>query len=475
MPPKKRRRGQARKTDKYEDRVRKKLFRKFLLYTMIVTNFSVPATFLLSIYLGNMLLFYCFLAVLPLYFGTYILNQWTFKLRRIYWRTSFLILLLIISAMMWVLTYIAGGYSGAMISGFLSLILMGALFLEEERSMALSALILFVYLSFFFAEELGYYTPLITDPLTLKYSKGIIDFIMILMILLLVPQLAKNLEDSINFYRLRGVRLKKKREELENLVKERTKQLEASNRRLKELDKKKDEFISIASHELQTPMASIYGFSDLLMGKRIFNDRKKREKYLKIIRNETKRMSKMVKDMLNLSRIDMGTLKFDVEDIDVNNTLEELQLELEGAASKKNLKLTIHRSKPLPKMRADKEKLRQILINLIVNSVKYTDRGSITVDAKKRGKYIEFSVADTGIGIPKNEQVKIFERFYQVESPHTRKALGAGLGLSIVKEYVKNMRGKMWLESRVGKGTTFYFTLPIKFTPSKRTYVPKKK
>jgi signal transduction histidine kinase len=357
----------------------------------------------------------------------------------------------------------AGGYGGSMIAGFYIMILISAFLLEKREPIIVSVLVMLLYLGLMVSEEIFGIMPIGLDPLIIKYSKAIIDVLTFIIVTFLSVVISQNINDAIKYYQLKSERLSKMKKRLQTLVKRRTKELERSNKKLRELDKKKDEFISIASHELQTPMASIKGFSQLLQDDKTFKDPKKRKKYLKIMEDESTRMSKMVKNMLSLSRIDMGTMKFDVETINVNGFLEEIGLEMERISEKRGLKLTVHSTKGLPKMRTDKEKLRQILINLITNSIKYTEKGSITVDAIKKGKSIQFSVTDTGIGIPEKEQKKIFDRFYQIESPETRKVLGAGLGLSIVREYIRLMGGRIWLESKVGKGSTFYFTLPIKF------------
>jgi signal transduction histidine kinase len=445
-----------------EERIKEKTIKFVYKATILGSVFSTSMTLLDYIIFKDIYIFYGFWIAMSMSMSIVINNYLTFKKRIIPVKYSILLYITALFSGIILLTYLAGGFGGAFTSIYPIFLILGALLVKRRESIYIAIVVVLVYLTFFFGETFHFITPIVTEPTIIKYSKAIIDMLALIVIAILMSIISKNAEDSTRYYKLRSERLKKIRKRLEVLVKRRTRELENANRRLRELDKKKDEFISIASHELQTPMASMHGFSQLLQDSKIYDDPKKRKKYLKIIETETDRMSKMVKDMLNLSRIDMGTLKFDVEDVNVNDLLEEMQLELEGAASKKKLKLTVHYTKPLPKMRTDKEKLRQIFINLITNSIKYTEKGSITVDAKKRGRYIEFSIADTGIGIPKKEQEKIFDRFYQIESPHTRKVLGAGLGLSLVKEYVKNMRGKMWLDSKVGKGTTFYFTLPIK-------------
>lgn len=239
------------------------------------------------------------------------------------------------------------------------------------------------------------------------------------------------------------------------------KQLKKSFSELKELDIEKDSFISIAAHELKTPMTAIHGFAQLLEDKKMIDDVETRKKYLKIIESEVERLSKLVTNVLDLSRIDLGTMKFAIENVGISKQMEEVKNEMTQRVEGKGLKLEFTVEKNLPVVRTDRERLREVLINLIDNSAKYTPKGGIRVKAHRKGNFIEFSVTDTGIGIPSKDFKKIFTRFYQVETPLTRKVGGTGLGLSICKELVENLGGKIWFKSKVGKGTTFFFTIPI--------------
>ena len=245
------------------------------------------------------------------------------------------------------------------------------------------------------------------------------------------------------------------------------KKLKKSFRELKRLDVEKDRFISIAAHELKTPMTAISGFAQLLKDERIIEDKEKREKYLKIIEEEIKRLAKLVTDILDLSRIDLGTIKVFMEEVNVKEILNEVKDEMEELAKEKGLYLNIKVDEKVSTIFTDREKLKRILVNLVSNGIKYTEKGGVTIEAKKEKDKVRFCVCDTGIGIPKEHFKKIFTRFYQVASPYTRKATGSGLGLSICKELVELLGGRIWFESKVGKGSKFYFSLPIKYKPSK--------
>lgn len=230
---------------------------------------------------------------------------------------------------------------------------------------------------------------------------------------------------------------------------------------LKKLDQEKDTFISIAAHELKTPMTAITGFAQLLENKKTIRDAQTRNKYFGIIKEEIKRLSKLVTEVLDLSRLDLGTMKFTMELCDVSPLLEQVRDELLQKAKTKGLKLDFHIDSSLPKIVTDKERTLQVLINLVDNAIKYSEKGTITVQAGKDKDFIKFSVADTGIGIPKEHFSKMFTRFYQVENPLTRKVGGTGLGLSICKDLVEALGGKIWFDSRIGKGSTFFFTIPV--------------
>jgi len=237
--------------------------------------------------------------------------------------------------------------------------------------------------------------------------------------------------------------------------------LQDSLKKLKEVDVKKDEFISIAAHELKTPLTSIHGFSQLLLNPSVMKVSGKRSKYLSIIESETKRLSNLVTEILDLSRIDLGTIKFIIEDVNTSEILNDIKKEMEIQILSKGLKPVYRIESNLPKIATDKERLVQILMNLINNSVKYTPKGSITVKAYREKEFIHFAVKDTGIGIPKEHHSKIFQRFYQVDSSYTRASGGTGLGLSLCKEFVASLGGKIWFTSAFGKGSEFHFILPI--------------
>ncbi|MBU1199578.1 MAG: hypothetical protein KKE98_00885 [Nanoarchaeota archaeon] len=257
------------------------------------------------------------------------------------------------------------------------------------------------------------------------------------------------------------------KEELEKSQKEILKinqDIKKTNIELQKMDKTKTEFISVTAHELKTPLTSIHGFASLLQNKKILENKKQREYYLSIIMEDADRLKKLINDILDLSRLDLGTMKFMFEEINVRDALKSLVKELYIAASKKGLVLKADAASNVPNIiNADKSRLIQVLANLVNNAINYSPKkGSrIIVSASRKGSKVMFSVKDTGTGIPKNSLNKIFRRFYQVDSSYTRKVGGTGLGLAICKGIVEAMGGKLWVTSTIGRGSTFYFTVPI--------------
>ncbi|MBN2367392.1 HAMP domain-containing protein [Candidatus Woesearchaeota archaeon] len=231
---------------------------------------------------------------------------------------------------------------------------------------------------------------------------------------------------------------------------------------LKLMDKKKDEFLSVTAHELKTPLTSIRGFTELLKSPKIMNNKALRQKYFEVIVEDTRRLEKLIIDILDLTKLDMGTMKFDYENTTVKEIMDDLNNLVDLSIKSKKLK-SIYEYKPdLPVFITDKSRLLQVLSNIVNNAINYTEKGSIRVTVSEKGNFIVFSIEDTGLGIPKQEQDKIFQRFYQVDSSFTRKVGGSGLGLAICKGIIEAMGGKIWVKSIPEKGSVFSFMIPMK-------------
>ena len=230
--------------------------------------------------------------------------------------------------------------------------------------------------------------------------------------------------------------------------------------KLKEVDELKTEFVSNVSHELRTPLASIKGFVSTLLDIEVSEDNRK--KFLTIVDQESDRLNQLIEDLLDLSLIESGKMQFNFEPVNISEIMGKLKPEISEKIKKKGLSFKTEDLDSLPMVRADKNALLQIFVNLVSNAVKFIEKGGIWIRAEQwnGGKYIKIYVRDTGIGIEEKHLEKIFEKFYRVET--TIHAIpGTGLGLAIVKDLVEKHKGKVWVESEVGKGSTFYFTIPV--------------
>jgi PAS domain S-box-containing protein len=233
-------------------------------------------------------------------------------------------------------------------------------------------------------------------------------------------------------------------------------------RRLKELDKMKSDFVSNVSHELRTPLTSIKGSVDNMLDGLTGLLNEKQVRYLSRIKSNTDRLSRLINDLLDLSRIEAGRVEVRPATLPLTALAEEVTEHLKHLVAGKLIRVEVLSPDPEVTVWADRDKVTQVLVNLIGNAVKFTPQdGKVTVALEKSGTdYVRISVADTGPGILPEEKSKIFSKFYQVANIEKQKPKGSGLGLAISKALVEMHGGKIWVESEVGKGSTFHFTLP---------------
>jgi len=257
------------------------------------------------------------------------------------------------------------------------------------------------------------------------------------------------------------------KEELERRVRERTVELEKAYKELKALDRMKDEFLNMTSHELKTPLTSINSFLQLMGSEKLGKITKKQKNAMKTISQELKRLRGSIDKILDTSKLESGRIKPEMRNLllaeFIQNTVKSMKL----LANQKRITLTQKIAK-LPLIKADEWQLTELMTNLIDNAIKFTPEGGrITIEAKKNKNNILVEVKDTGIGVAKKDMPKLFTKFFQVEHA----VPGAGMGLRICKIIVEAHGGKIGVKSRLGKGSTFFFTLPIKKSASVNTHL----
>lgn len=229
----------------------------------------------------------------------------------------------------------------------------------------------------------------------------------------------------------------------------------------KELEKAKDDFVLLASHQLRTPMTAIKGFLSMIIGGDYGEVPEKMAKPLHEIANASERMIALINNILNISRIESGRTPFMFTDFDVTEVVRAVQSSLLALARQKNIEFLVADSQPLS-VQADADKVRQILENLIGNAIKFTDKGSVNVSFQTEGDFIKILVSDTGVGIPPEDHEKLFNKFQQLSSNQTGQSSGTGLGLYISQQLTQKMGGDLHLsQSVLNKGTTFVISLPV--------------
>lgn len=228
-------------------------------------------------------------------------------------------------------------------------------------------------------------------------------------------------------------------------------------RKLKEVDQMKDDFIAMAAHELRTPLTVVKGYAEMLAGSK--NLKGDDNEYLSRITVSIDQLNTLISDILDVVRLGQGRMSFDQKNTDISPILEKVVESFSVVARQKGLGISYEKNN-IPNVLVDAEKLRQVLVNIIGNSIKYTPAGSVKVFAEVSGSTVSIRVRDTGIGISAEDQQKLFGKFFRVKSKETEDIRGTGLGLWIAAQVVSNMGGKISVESIKGKGTDFIVSFP---------------
>jgi len=235
---------------------------------------------------------------------------------------------------------------------------------------------------------------------------------------------------------------------------------------LRKLERVRRDFVANVSHEFRTPLTAIQGFSETLLAGAV-NDPNNRDRFLGIILEHSRRLARLTEDLLRLSEMDAERLELEVRRLAVSQLVESCYETAQRRAAEKGLTLSLQLPGRLPDVAGDSRRLQEVLQNLLDNAIQYTlPGGKIVLSAEAKNDEVIFTVADTGIGIPRSDQPRIFERFYRVDAARSREAGGTGLGLSIAKHLIEVHGGRIWVESEVGEGSQFHFSIPV-FDPER--------
>jgi signal transduction histidine kinase len=239
-------------------------------------------------------------------------------------------------------------------------------------------------------------------------------------------------------------------------------EIEEKGRELEIANKHKSEFLANMSHELRTPLNAILGFTELILDNIYGKVPEKIQDVLERLEKNGRHLLNLINDVLDLSKIEAGQLTLSLNEYSMGELIQTVFTSVESLAAEKKLDLKVEVSKDLITGKGDEQRIAQVILNLVGNAIKFTDKGEVKVEATVSNETFLVSVYDTGPGLKEADQWKIFEEFHQADGSSTRKKGGTGLGLSISKKIIEMHGGRIWAESTLGKGSTFRFTLPVR-------------
>ncbi len=258
-------------------------------------------------------------------------------------------------------------------------------------------------------------------------------------------------------------KIKNFNEELKSEVESATKDLMQANKKLEKLNEIKSDFVSTVSHELRTPLTSIQGYVSLIYDGDTGHITDEQKEFLGIVKSESERLTRLISDLLDISKIEEGRMQYVFEDFNLLDFINSYKKEVSTMALRKNIEIEIKLPDKLPIIKADPDKIKQIFYNLISNAIKFSKENTkLQISIKENDEDIQVDVVDYGVGIAKKDHKKLFGKFSQIDSKMTRKAGGTGLGLAITKNLVESHGGKILVKSELGKGSTFSFTISKK-------------
>ena len=232
--------------------------------------------------------------------------------------------------------------------------------------------------------------------------------------------------------------------------------------RLAEVSRMKSEFIDVVSHQLRSPLTNLKWAVDFLLSEELGKIGEKESEYFQILKENSTRMEELVSDLITVSRLETTTLPLEKQEISLENLIKETIFKFKPFAKSANIEIEFKPPKDSPKVLADPSQIKQVLENLLDNAIRYTkEKGRVEMKLEKKQKNLYFEIKDQGVGIPKEDQKYIFQKFFRSKNVLRERTKGSGLGLYIVKSIIERSGGKIGFESQEGVGSTFWFTLPI--------------